>query len=92
MTTFCHHSPTHCCLILIYDQESITSAVSVYVKNAQHVRFCGQEVMADAEVAGPSTGQGAAKGGERRPRQQDRPKSHVADMLGAMAALQQQER
>lgn len=48
--------------------------------------------MPDAEAAGPSTGEGAAKAGERRPRQQDRPKSHVADMLGAMAALQQQER
>lgn len=45
-----------------------------------------------ADAAGPSNVEGAAKAGEQRPRQQDRPKSHVADMLGAMAALQQQER
>lgn len=51
-----------------------------------------QEEVADAEAAGPSIAEGGAKPGERRPRQQDRPKSHVADMLGAMAALQQQER
>ena len=58
----------------------------------QHERFCEQEEMTDAEAAGPSSGEGPAKAGERRPRQQDRPKSHVADMLGAMAALQKQER
>lgn len=51
-----------------------------------------QEGAADAEAAGPSKAEGGGQGGERRPRQQDRPKSHVADMLGAMAALQQQER
>ncbi|KAL3144904.1 hypothetical protein ABBQ32_003414 [Trebouxia sp. C0010 RCD-2024] len=51
-----------------------------------------KEEVADAEAAGPSIAEGGAKPGERRPRQQDRPKSHVADMLGAMAALQQQER
>ena len=51
-----------------------------------------QDEAADAEAAGPSKADGPAKGGEQRLRQQDRPKSHVADMLGAMAALQQQER
>lgn len=52
--------------------------------------LCEQEEVADA--AGPSNVEGGAKVGEQRPRQHDRPKSHVADMLGAMAALQQQER
>lgn len=54
--------------------------------------FHEQEGQADAEAAGPSNAEGSTQAGERRPRQQDRPKSHVADMLGAMAALQQQER
>lgn len=76
-------------LLYVSDIQSTDSAVSVHVKTG---RSCEQEEVADAEAAGPSTGEGAVKAGERRPRQQDRPKSHVADMLGAMAALQQQER
>lgn len=47
-----------------------------------------------AGEAGPSSGGGleAEQPQGRRPRQQERTKSHVADMLGAMAAHHQQDR
>lgn len=53
--------------------------------------YCDQQEEPIAE-AGPSSGAGGEGLGERRPRHKEQTRSHIADMLGAMAAHQQLER
>ncbi len=51
-----------------------------------------QEDASAAGEAGPSNGGAGEQPGERRPKHREQTKSHVADMLAAMAAHQQLER
>lgn len=53
---------------------------------------CMQEAAAPSVEAGPSNSQPQEPVAEKQHRPRESNKSHVKDMLGAMAALQQQDR